>query len=179
MIYHLSVCKPLSWININLILLFVIFNITGYTSPVFAFLPVMVKTLVTFLPHTSKHLNSAVTGTKVMQLAQTASKPGGTVVVGMELARLNLPNEVLEDTFARILVVQGRVQQDEAQGWIKRLRGCEKIDGRISVNLDVLMALKTGKSCHLASTCKFFPHFDFFTGSEWCQWFSSGDAQEH
>lgn len=144
MIYHLSVCKPLSWININLILLFVIFNITGYTSPVFAFLPVMVKTLVTFLPHTSKHLNSAVTGTKVMQLAQTASKPGGTVVVGMELARLNLPNEVLEDTFARILVVQGRVQQDEAQGWIKRLSGVSGFPAAMRKSIDASPANTIG-----------------------------------
>lgn len=94
-------------------------------KPVYAFSPAVGKTIATLLPRGSKYFGNAVAGNRIEQLARIASKPGGTKVVGEDLARLNLPNEILEDTFARILVTQGRVHQDEAQGWMKRLSGVD------------------------------------------------------
>ncbi len=93
--------------------------------PANAFSSAVGKAVVTFLPSASKYFKSALLSDKVEQFAQIASKPGGTKLVGEELAKRNLPNEVLEDTFSRILVVQGRVHQDEAHGWMTRLSGVD------------------------------------------------------
>lgn len=67
----------------------------------------------------------ALPASKIEEFAEIASKPGGIDTVVRELARRNLPNEVLEDTFARILIAQGRVPEREAEGWMRRLSGVD------------------------------------------------------
>jgi hypothetical protein len=89
-----------------------------------AFSPTPVKAVGTLLLKSGK-VELALPASKIEELARVASKPGGTKEVGDELARMNLPNEVLEDTFARILIVQGRVPEREAEGWMRRLSGVD------------------------------------------------------
>lgn len=90
-----------------------------------AFSPAPAKAVGTLLIKGGKVFELALPASKIEELAKVASKPGGTKVVGDELARLNLPNEVLEDTFARILIAQGRVPEREAEGWMRRLSGVD------------------------------------------------------
>lgn len=90
-----------------------------------AFSPMPAKAVGTLLLKGGKVFELALPASKIEELAKVASKPGGTKVVGDELARLNLPNEVLEDTFARILIAQGRVPEREAEGWMRRLSGVD------------------------------------------------------
>lgn len=75
----------------------------------------------TFLLKGSKWYSRALHDDEIVDLARRAAKPGGTKEVGEMLGRRNLPNEVLEDTFARMLVAQGRVGRTEAEGWMHRL----------------------------------------------------------
>jgi hypothetical protein len=75
----------------------------------------------TFLLKGSKWYSRALHDDEIVDLARRAAKPGGTKEVGEMLGRRNLPNEVLEDTFARMLVAQGRVGRTEAAGWMRRL----------------------------------------------------------
>ncbi len=90
-----------------------------------AFSPAPAKAVGTLLLKGSKVFESALPASRIEELAKVASKPGGTKVVGDELGRSNLPNEVLEDTFARILIAQGRVPEREAEGWMRRLSGVD------------------------------------------------------
>lgn len=98
---------------------------TFTATPSEAFSPSTGKLVGTLLLRGSKAFSQALPKTKIVQLARIAEKPGGTKVVGDELGRLNLPNEVLEDTFARILVLQGHVPEQEALGWMHRLTGVD------------------------------------------------------
>jgi hypothetical protein len=107
------------------ILLVLIAVICVPITQVQALSPAVGKTVGTFLLKESKFLDVALPEAKVVSLAAKAEKSGGTKVVGNELAALNLPNEVIEDTFARILVHQGRVATSEAQGWMRRLSGVD------------------------------------------------------
>lgn len=104
----------------------VLLSIASITAiPSQAFSPAVGKAAGTFLFHSSKAFSHALPEAKIAQLARIAEMPGGTKVVGDELGRLNLPNEVLEDTFARILVFQGHVPESEALGWMHRLTGVD------------------------------------------------------
>ncbi|MCK2097632.1 hypothetical protein [Thauera aromatica] len=60
---------------------------------------------------------------EIVRLARLAAETKGTIRVGEELGRLNLPNEVLEDAFLRIAVHQGRILRAEAEGMFSRLTG--------------------------------------------------------
>jgi hypothetical protein len=106
------------------LVLIVIASVTA-TCPSHAFSPNIGKAVGTLLLRSSVAFGQALPETKIVQLARVAEKPGGTKIVGDELSRLNLPSEVLEDTFARILVFQGHVPESEALGWMHRLTGVD------------------------------------------------------
>ena len=93
--------------------------------PANALSPASAGSIGTLLLKGSKFFQRALPATKVDEFAKIAAKPGGTAIVGAELGRLKLPTEVIEDTFARILVAQGHVHEKEAEGWIRRLSGVE------------------------------------------------------
>lgn len=108
------------------ILAAVLIALMGFaTSNVLAVSPTEVRLIGSFLIKGSKYADRALPAAKIEKYAVMASKPGGTKLVGEELATLNLPNAVIEDTFARILVYQGRVSRSEADGWMKRLSGVD------------------------------------------------------
>ncbi len=95
------------------------------SSHVQAFSPASAKTIGTLLLNGSKFFQQALPAARIDELAKVAAKPGGTKVIGDELARLNLPNEVIEDAFARILITQGHVPEREAKEWMRRLSGVD------------------------------------------------------
>ena len=86
----------------------------------YAFSPANGKAIATFLLPASKNFKYALPAEKIQEFAWIAMKPGGTKVVGETLGKMNLPESVVEDTFARILVAQGRVPHAEADGWMRR-----------------------------------------------------------
>lgn len=100
-----------------------------------AFSPAKGKAVLTLLPFGSKYFKAALSAEKVEEFARIALKPGGTKIVHKEIGKMNLPDAVIEDTFARILVVQGRVQRSEADGWMSRLSGVPGFRGAMSKSM--------------------------------------------
>jgi len=117
-------CFALCLRHLPYLALLVIASVTA-TCPSHAFSPTIGKAVGTLLLRSSVAFGQALPETKIVQLARIAEKPGGTKIVGDELGRLNLPSDVLEDTFARILVFQGHVPESEARGWMHRLNGVD------------------------------------------------------
>ncbi len=97
----------------------------------------------TFLKGT-KWFSMALPEAKIVELARIAEKTGGTDDVRKVLGRMNLSNEVLEDTFARILVVQGRVPSHEAEGWMRRLSGVPGFRSAMSKSMGASPAKTAG-----------------------------------
>lgn len=62
---------------------------------------------------------------QVTSMAARALRPGGITEVGEELGRLKLPDAVLEDAYLRMILHQGRLSQQEAEGIYEALRGTE------------------------------------------------------
>lgn len=100
-----------------------------------AFSPANGKAIATFLLSVSKHFPRALPPKEIEEFARIAVKPGGTVIVRNEIGKLNLPEEVIEDTFARILVYQNRVERTEADGWMRRLSGVAGFKGAMSKSM--------------------------------------------
>lgn len=100
-----------------------------------AFSPANGKAIATFIVPASKHFHHALPAKKIEEFARIAMKPGGTVVVRDQIGKMNLPEEVIEDTFARILVYQNRVERTEADGWMKRLSGTPGFKGAMSKSM--------------------------------------------
>lgn len=100
-----------------------------------AFSPSNGKSIVTLLKSTSPYFTVALSAEKVNEFARIALKPGGTRIIRDEIGKMNLPDEVIEDTFARILVVQGRAQRSEADGWMSRLSGVSGFRGAMSKSM--------------------------------------------
>jgi len=108
----------------SLILFVLALSFCSYTQ---AFNPgVTAKSVGTFLGETTIHFPKVLQHKTIIELARDSEKIGGTEKVGKRLGKLNLPNEVLEDIYARILIAQNRVSRSEAEGWMHRLSG---IDG--------------------------------------------------
>lgn len=59
--------------------------------------------------------------TEIIRLSRIAEKNGGTAIIGAELGKLNLPDDVLEDTFMRIAVLQQKIPQSQAETMFSRL----------------------------------------------------------
>lgn len=93
------------------------------------------KAIATLLLPASKYFKHALPAERVEEFARIAMKPGGTKIVRDEIGKLNLPEAVVEDTFARILVFQNRVERTEADGWMKRLTGTPGFKGAMSKSM--------------------------------------------
>lgn len=102
---------------------------------VYAFSPANAKAVATFLLPASKNFKYALPAERVQEFASIAMKPGGAKVVGETVGKMNLHQAVVEDTFARILVAQGRVQHGEADGWMRRLSGVPGFRGAMSKSM--------------------------------------------
>lgn len=100
-----------------------------------AFSPSNGKAIVTFLPTFSKYFKYVLPAEKIEEFARIAMKPGGTKLVRDEIGKMNLPDEVIEDAFARILVYQNRVERTEADEWMRRLSGTPGFKGAMSKSM--------------------------------------------
>jgi hypothetical protein len=93
------------------------------------------KAIATFLMPASRYFKHVLPAEKIEEFARIAMKPGGTKIVRDEIGKMNLPEEVIEDTFARILVYQQRVDRAEADGWMRRLNGTPGFKGAMSKSM--------------------------------------------
>ena len=100
-----------------------------------AFSPANGKTIVTFLKSGSPLFKAALPAHKIEEFARIAMKPGGTKIVRDEIGKMKLPEEVIEDAFARILVYQNRVERTEADGWMRRLSRTPGFKGAMSKSM--------------------------------------------
>lgn len=82
------------------------------------------KNVSTFLKGT-RWAPTALPDKTIIECAKISLKPGGTKQCGAILGPMKLPNEVLEDTYARILVQQERIPRVEAERWLHRLSGVD------------------------------------------------------
>lgn len=109
-----------------------------------AFSPAEGKAIATLLKLRSSAERLARPAADINKFAQIALKPGGTKKVGKTLGQLNLQNEVIEDTFARILIAQRRVQRFEAEDWMKHLSGVPGFRGALSKSMGASAANTVG-----------------------------------
>jgi hypothetical protein len=93
------------------------------------------KAIATFFLPASKYFKHALPAEKIEEFARIAMKPGGTKIVRDEIGKMNLPEEVIEDAFARILVNQHRVERTEADGWMRRLSRAPGFKGAMSKSM--------------------------------------------
>ncbi|MDM8557754.1 hypothetical protein [Candidatus Parabeggiatoa sp. HSG14] len=103
---------------IPLILVFLFFN----SSHVDAFWSSVVK--VVKIAKISKS-SKALPDDEITRLAKLASEVKGTKKVGQVLGKLNLPNDVLEDTYIRIAIQQNKMPRKEAEAMFIRLTGTQ------------------------------------------------------
>ncbi len=76
------------------------------------------KVIATILKH-----EKSVPDEEIVRLSTIAKQPGGTKIVGREQRSLNLPNDVLEDTYIRIAINQSTLSRQEAEGMLSHLGG--------------------------------------------------------
>ena len=69
---------------------------------------------------------------EIFVLANRAKQAGGTKLIGQELARRNLPAQVLDDAYMRIVVCQARIDRKEAERLIFLLRGTPGLRSTLS-----------------------------------------------
>jgi len=67
------------------------------------------------------HHSKALSESEIIRLSKLSDELKGTKKVGQELAKMNLPNEVLEDTFMRIAIHQRKISRHEAEEMFARL----------------------------------------------------------
>ncbi|NVZ10178.1 hypothetical protein HW932_12995 [Allochromatium humboldtianum] len=60
---------------------------------------------------------------EIIRLSALSDEIQGTAKVGKELGKLNLPDEVLEDTFLRIAIHQNKISREAAEEMFPRLSG--------------------------------------------------------
>ena len=65
--------------------------------------------------------SKALPDDEIIRLSKLSDEANGTGKLGKELGKLNLPNDVLEDTFVRIAIYQRKVTRAEAEGMFARL----------------------------------------------------------
>ena len=65
--------------------------------------------------------SKALPDDEIINLSKLSDEANGTVKVGKRLGKLKLPNDVLEDTFMRIAIHQGKIARPEAEGMFVRL----------------------------------------------------------
>lgn len=67
------------------------------------------------------HSSKALPDEEIIRFSKLSDETKGTTKVGKELGKLNLPNEVLEDTYIRIAIHQNKITRIEAEGMFSRL----------------------------------------------------------
>jgi hypothetical protein len=77
-----------------------------------------IKSITSFLRRTSP-----VADDEIVEWASTSARAGGTNTVGQALGSRQLSREVLEDTYLRMVVQQGRIERAEAEAMFARLSG--------------------------------------------------------
>ena len=65
--------------------------------------------------------SKALPDDEIIKLSKLSDEANGPAKVGKHLGKLNLPNDVLEDTFMRIAIYQRKVTRTEAEGMFVRL----------------------------------------------------------
>jgi len=60
---------------------------------------------------------------EIVRLSKISKKTGGTKIVGKKLAKLKLDNAVLEDTYLRIAIHQGKLSREKAEKMYSQLSG--------------------------------------------------------
>ena len=65
--------------------------------------------------------SKALPDDEIIKLSKLSDEANGTVKVNKRLEKLKLPNDVLEDTFMRIAIHQGKIARTEAEGMFARL----------------------------------------------------------
>lgn len=105
---------------------FIFFTLIGLLGflisfPASAFLGEATKTglMIARIAKTMK----ALPDDEIIKLSKLSDKVRGTEQIGDKLGKLDLPNEVLEDTFIRIAVYQRTIARTEAEGMYSRLSG--------------------------------------------------------
>lgn len=79
------------------------------------------KAIITAITKSSKALPEE----EILRLSKLSNEVEGTVKVGKELGKLNLPNEVLEDAFMRIAIHQNKISRTEADEMFSKLSQTE------------------------------------------------------
>ena len=69
---------------------------------------------------------------EIVRLASLGVKTGGTKEIGRTLGKMNLPADVLEDSYMRIAIQQSKISRSEAEGVFSRLRGTPGLRSTIS-----------------------------------------------
>lgn len=69
---------------------------------------------------------------EIVKLSKLSDEAMGTKKVGRSLGRLNLPNDVLEDTYLRIAIHQNKLSRSEADGIMRRLNGTHGLRSTLS-----------------------------------------------
>jgi len=87
-----------------------------------ALLSGVVTKTVSVIGKISTH-SKALPDDEIIRLSKLSDELKGTKKLGKELGKLNLPDEVLEDTFMRIAVHQGKISRTEAEGMFRHLGG--------------------------------------------------------
>ena len=75
------------------------------------------------LLRSKKLAKHAVKSDEIIEFVEISSKPGGAKIVGQMLGKRNLPPEILEDTYFRLLIAQKHLSRDEAAMMFKKLGG--------------------------------------------------------
>lgn len=70
-------------------------------------------------------IDGALPDSKIVELAELSLKPKGVSLVGKILGKKQLSQAVLEDTYMRILLKQGKVSATEADDLYRNLRGVD------------------------------------------------------
>jgi len=107
------------------------FLVLGMCPAASAFWGVAPKAVAPLIAPFIKH-RKALPDKEILWLSNIARQPGGTKIVGAELGKLNLPNEVLEDTYMRIAVQQSTLSRPEAEGMFTRLKGTPGLRSTLS-----------------------------------------------
>lgn len=83
-------------------------------APAYAFKASVAQAVVPAIAAFSKNAK-VLSDKEILRLVELSKGRNGTKAVGTELGKLNLPKEVLADTYARIVIAQGKLTRSEAE----------------------------------------------------------------
>ncbi len=89
-------------------------------------------------------VDGALPDAKIQEICDRINHAGDISKVGKLLGEMKLSNEVLEDTFMRIIVVQKKISQEEAEKLFCNLRGVEGFRSTLSKAAGISAAKTSG-----------------------------------